>query len=141
VPVPDGVEGPPDGREHGGWLPPAPAGPPPPGPPAGWRISPKAVDTDPNAPPRPPAWADQGNTQAAVALGLSAAAFSSLFFGVLAVVAPPLGVAGTVVALAARRRIQRGETGQGKAMIDVALACGITTTVISLIVIVAVVAT
>jgi hypothetical protein len=76
-----------------------------------------------------------------VALGLSAVAFGSLFFGLLAVVAPPLGVAGTIVALVARRRIQRGETGQGKEMIDVALACGIATTVISLIVIVVVVAT
>src|SRR4051794_19225852 len=120
----------------GGWLPPAPPGPPPPGPPPGWRISPKATDIDPNAPPGPPAWADQGNTHATVALGLSAAAFGSLFFGVLAVVAPPLAVAGTIVALAARRRIQRGETRQGKPMIDVALAVGIATTLISLVVIV-----
>jgi hypothetical protein len=94
------------------------------------------VDTAPDAPDGPAPWADPGNSQAGLALGLSVAAFGSLFMGALLILSLPLGVAGFVLATSARRRIQRGETRQGKALVDVALAVGIAATVLSLIVIV-----
>jgi hypothetical protein len=128
------------------WLPPVPPGstpgaPPPSGPP-GWRISPKAIDLDPDAPPGPEPWADPGNSVAGVALGLSVAAF-----GLLVVVPPsgifalPIAIAGTVLSAIGRARIKRGETRHGRVEVAVGLAVGIGTLVLAAIAVIAYIAT
>lgn len=109
-------------------MPPVPPGPQP-GPPPGWRISPRAVDLDPDDPGGPPPWQDPGNSVAGVALGMSVAAFGTFFIGI-GVVAFPLAVAGTVLSAIGRARIKRGETRQGKVEVGVGLAVGIVTMVL-----------
>jgi hypothetical protein len=120
-------------------LPPVPPGPTP-GPPPGWRISPKAVDTDPADPGGPAPWEDPGNSVAGVALGVSVAAFGLLTFGG-AVFALPLAIVGTVLSAVGRGRIKRAETRHGKVEVGVGLAVGIATLVLSAILVVAYVAT
>ena len=110
-------------------MPPVPPGPQP-GPPSGWRISPRAVDLAPDAHHGPEPWADPGNSVAGVALGLAVAAFGVLFFGVIGIFGLPLGIAATILGAIGRGRIKRGETRQGKVEVAVALAVGIATTVI-----------
>ena len=138
---PDGGYEPPAGASAGDWLPPVAPGPPPasPGPP-GWRISPRAVDLDPDAPPGPEPWADPGNSVAGAALGMSVAAFGLFVFG-LGVFGLPLAIAGTILSLIGRGRIKHGETRQGKVEVAVGLAVGVATIVLVSIVIVAYVAT
>jgi len=116
----------------GEWLPPVPPGPQP-GPPPGWRISPRAVDLAPDAHMGPEPWADPGNSVAGVALGLAVAAFGVLFFRVVGIFALPLGIAAAVLGAIGRGRIKRGETRQGKVEVSIALTVGIATTVIVLL--------
>ena len=116
------------------WLPPVPPGPqpgaPPPSAPPGWRISPKAVDLDPNAPAGPEPWADPGNSVAGVALGMSVAAFGLLALAPgLGLFALPIAIAGTILSAIGRGRIKRGETRQGRVEVAVGLAVGIGTLV------------
>jgi hypothetical protein len=142
---PEGGWEPPSGSTGGGeWLPPVPAGPtpgtPPPGAPPGWRISPKAIDLDPDAPPGPEPWADPGNSVAGVALGLSVAGFGLLCVG-LGVFALPIAIAGTVLSAIGRARIKRGETRHGRVEVAVGLAVGIGTLVLAAIAVIAYLAT
>src|SRR3954464_13591288 len=99
---PEGGFEPPSGKGGGPggggeWLPPVPPGPPPGAPPsdapAGWRVSPKAIDLDPNAPGGPEPWADPGNSPAAEALGFSVAASGLVYYG-LAIFGIPVAIAG-----------------------------------------------
>jgi hypothetical protein len=103
-------------------------------------VSPKAVDLDPDAPPGPEPWQDSGNSVAATALGLSVAAFGLLTFG-LVVVSLPLGIVGTILSWVGRARIARGETRKGKVEVNVGLAVGVATVLISAAVVAAYVAT
>jgi hypothetical protein len=135
---------PPAGSSGGQWLPPVPPAAPGAEPEAKpeWRISPRAVDLDPDAPPGPEPWADPGNSVAAAALGLSVAAFGILFAGyTLAFLSLPLAIAGTVLSWIGRGRIKRGETRQGKVEVGVGLAVGVATLLIAAGVIAAYVAT
>ena len=117
----------------GEWLPPVPPGPQP-GPPPGWRISPRAVDLAPDAHMGPEPWADPGNSVAGVALAARAAATGrGRFFRVVGIFALPLGIAATVLGAIGRSRIKRGETRQGKVEVSIALTVGIATTVIVLL--------
>ena len=129
---------------EGGWLPPVPPGPPPgappPGAPPGWRISPKAIDLDPNAPAGPEPWADPGNSVAGVGLGMSVAAFGLLVLG-LGIFGLPVAIAGTVLSAVARGRINRGETRQGRVEAAVGLAVGVGTLVLAAIAAIAYLAT
>ena len=124
---PEGGWEPPSGSGGGDWLPPVPPGPPPgappPSAPPGWRISPKAVDLDPDAPPGPEPWADPGNSVAGVGLGMSVAGFGVLVFG-LGIFAFPVAIAGTVLSAIARGRVKRGETRQGRVEASVGLVVG-----------------
>jgi hypothetical protein len=129
---------PPSGSAGGDWLPPVPPGPQP-GPPPGWRISPKAVDLDPNDQGGPAPWEDPGNSVAGVALGMSVAAFGTFFVGA-GVLAFPLGLVGTILSVIGRDRIQRGETRQGKVEVGVGLAVGVVTTVLGALLLVALIA-
>jgi len=129
---------PPSGSAGGDWLPPVPPGPQP-GPPPGWRISPKAVDLDPNDQGGPAPWEDPGNSVAGVALGMSVAAFGTFFVGA-GVLAFPLGLVGTILSAIGRGRIQRGETRQGKVEVGVGLAVGVVTTVLGALLLVALIA-
>jgi hypothetical protein len=120
---------------------PAPGAPPPGGPP-GWRISPKAIDLDPNAPPGPEPWADAGNSVAGVGLGLSVAAFGMLVaIPVLALFALPTAIAGTVLSAIGRARIKRGETRHGRVEVAVGLAVGIGTLVFAAVAVIVYLAT
>jgi hypothetical protein len=130
---------PPPGAAGGGWLPPVPPGAQPARPP-GWRISPRAVDLDPDAPSGPEPWSDPGNSVAGPALGVSVAAAGLLFFGV-GIVSLPLAILGTILSAVGRGRIKRGETRQGKVEVGVGLAVGIGTIVISAIVVAVYIAT
>src|SRR4051794_21044333 len=119
-----GPESPP-GAGGGEWLPPVPPGPPsgapPPTAPPGWRISPKAIDLDPNAPSGPEPWADPGNSVAAPGLGFSVAACGLLSYG-LAIFAVPVAIAGTVLSAIGYRRLKQGETRKGRIESTVGLA-------------------
>jgi hypothetical protein len=129
---PEGGFEPPSGAGSGGWLPPAPPGPAPAAPP-GWRVSPKATDMVPEAQSGPEPWADPGNSTADVGMGLSIAAFGVFWFaGPLAL---PLAIAGTVCSLVGRGKVGRGETRKGRMQVEVGLAVGIGTIVLSLVVI------
>ena len=121
----------------GEWLPPVAPGPQPgasAGPP-GWRVSPKAIDLDPNAPSGPAPWVDPGNSIADVGLGLSVAGFGVLFIG-LWPFAPPLAIAGTILAALGRRRFRSGETRHGRVQSEVGLTVGAATLAICVVLLV-----
>jgi hypothetical protein len=126
----------------GEWLPPVSPGPvgPPPRAPAGWRVSPRAVDLDPNAPPGPEPWADPGNSVAGMALGLSVAGFGVFCLG-LGLFALPLAIAGSVLSWVGRGRIMRGETRQGKVEVAIGLVVGVATIVIIAVILIVYLAT
>jgi hypothetical protein len=123
----------------GQWLPPVPPGPPPGSPPPtappGWRVSPKAIDLDPNAPSGPEPWADPGNSPAAPGLGFSVAA-SGLLYYTLALFAIPVAIAGTVLSAIAYRRLRSGETRKGRIESTVGLAVGIGSLLIAVVAVV-----
>ena len=123
----------------GGWLPPVPPGAQPGAGPE-WRISPRAVDLDPDAPAGPEPWADPGNSVAGAALGMSVAAFGLIFFGA-GFLSLPLAIVGTVLSFVGRGRIKRGETSQGRIEVAVGLAVGIATLLIAAAIVIAYVAT
>jgi hypothetical protein len=122
----------PEEQQESGWLPPVAPGTQP-GPPPGWRVSPKATETGPDAARGPEPWADPGNPKANVALGLSVAGFGLLwlyfFFASL-----PVGLAGWILGVQARRKLRSGETRQGATVVDVAIWVGVATVLLSLVV-------
>jgi hypothetical protein len=109
------------------------------GPPPGWRISPKAIDLDPEDQGGPAPWQDPGNSVAGVALGMSVVAFGSFFIG--AWFLPfPLGLIGTILSAVGRGRIKRGETRQGRIEVDIGLLVGAVTTVLGALLLAAIIA-
>jgi hypothetical protein len=134
---PEGGWEPPSGSGGEDWLPPVPPGPPPgappPSSPPGWRISPKAIDLDPDAPPGPEPWADPGNSVAAPGLGFSVAASGILYYGFW-VFAIPVAIAGTVLSAIGYGRLKRGETRKGRIETTVGLAVGIGSLIIAVVV-------
>jgi hypothetical protein len=139
-------EGGPESPSGGGgeWLPPVPPGPPPgtppPTAPPGWRISPKAIDLDPDAPSGPEPWADPGNSVAAPGLGFSVAASGLVYYG-LAIFAIPVAIAGTVLSAIGYRRLRQGETRKGRIESTVGLVVGIGTLLIAVAVTIVLLAT
>lgn len=133
----------PSGSGGSQWLPPVPPGPPSGAPPSdappGWRVSPKAIDLDPNAQGGPEPWADPGNSPAAPGLGFSVAASGLVFYG-LAIFGIPVAIAGTILSAIAYRRVKAGETRKGRIEATVGLTVGIGSLLIAIAVVIVMVA-
>jgi hypothetical protein len=92
-------------------------------------VSPKATDAAASAQPWPAPGADPGNSIANLGMWLSIAAFGLFWF--FATLALPVALGGTICAAIGRDKIRRGETRAGRMQVDVGLAVGIGTIVLS----------